>query len=376
MKTFVIILFAVCFTTCISSTKEISSEGLEIIKINLESKKLIHTKDLFDSIDIVNLETLDQCMIGHIGSIKIFDGNFYIHDATSKAILCFNRDGEFIFKLHKVGRGEGEYTNITKFEIDSSNKEIAIYDGFERSLILYDIFGNYKNKIYMNYWADSFTIIDKDTYCFYVNYHPNKHSNNSNYNLIFINREGKVVREMLKKNKDITKKNVIRLSQHYDDQNNLLQVFNDTIFSVTKSKISPKYYIDFQIESRKYCYNNFINNTHWLEMIENCYLVSGFNELNDVICFYFGIENNQSVVAFYSKKTENAILALLSEEKIMLNNHNNIPISPNFYTFENGLMNVVEKSNIENIELLGIENSSMPIYLENPIILMCYFKMF
>ena len=60
---------------------------------------------------VIPLATNDECLISNIDRLEIVDGKFYIMDHMSQSVYVFNPDGSYAGKIHKHGRGPGEYTN-------------------------------------------------------------------------------------------------------------------------------------------------------------------------------------------------------------------------------------------------------------------------
>jgi hypothetical protein len=52
--------------------------------------------------------------------------------------LCFDIDSKFLFKLKHLGRGPGEYTSISDFDV-SSNNTLTILSAVDRKVLVYNI---------------------------------------------------------------------------------------------------------------------------------------------------------------------------------------------------------------------------------------------
>lgn len=129
--------------------KNITSNSLDysnVKTINLAKEKLTILKgsSIIDTCWYIPLETLDNSIFGHIDKILIEgDKIFLLDDRNTGSLFIFNTKGKFINKINKKGRGPNEYIVIRDFTIDSSSKEIILYDDFSLKLSYFDFNGNY-----------------------------------------------------------------------------------------------------------------------------------------------------------------------------------------------------------------------------------------
>lgn len=85
---------------------------------------------------IVPLATNEDCLISRIDKLEIVDGKFYIMDCKSQSVFIFNPDGSSAGKIHKRGRGPGEYTNLSCMTVTDDN--IIVIDIFAQKQVTYD----------------------------------------------------------------------------------------------------------------------------------------------------------------------------------------------------------------------------------------------
>ena len=60
-----------------------------------------------------------------------------MHDRLSR-IICYDMQGNVIYKIDAKGAGPGEYTNVNAFVVNEQNRELVIFDNFRQSLFHYD----------------------------------------------------------------------------------------------------------------------------------------------------------------------------------------------------------------------------------------------
>ena len=88
---------------------------------------------------IVQLETSDSSLIGHINTVKYYKNRFYIFDQNiSKTLFVFDSTGKFINKT-RLGHGPGEIIEPWNFCIDEASNTILLWDQMPFNLNVYDL---------------------------------------------------------------------------------------------------------------------------------------------------------------------------------------------------------------------------------------------
>lgn len=140
MKNFALFLIIVILFSC-GRNKNITSTD-EIITVDLLTEAdmpLINLSDISAEIDYIPLQTVDSSLIGRIVEVIMVDDKIYLND-DDLSILCFDRNGNFIHRLSKVGRGPGEYSFISDFDVSSDGKKLIILTSGK--ILAYNINGN------------------------------------------------------------------------------------------------------------------------------------------------------------------------------------------------------------------------------------------
>lgn len=141
------IILSILLLGCSNSNKHnVAFNGNSILIDNelSEVKDVIFYKDIFKDYKAIKLETNENCLIGKIHQIEMYKDKFYIADkTTAKGLYVFNKDGSFERKIGQLGKGPGEYLDITSFSINPEKSQINIYDRRKKVLNIYDLNGNY-----------------------------------------------------------------------------------------------------------------------------------------------------------------------------------------------------------------------------------------
>jgi hypothetical protein len=148
-----ILIFALLFIGSCTRNKQINNVN------NVNIPILEKPKDLFNEIVLVPLETNDSSLIGNINKIYIDDTSIYILDSNQKSLFVFSNKGKYLHKLHKVGRGPGEYVHIADFNVNS-NGDIEILDSYK--IITYNNQLEYVNEFNIPTVAHYFCWLDEE----------------------------------------------------------------------------------------------------------------------------------------------------------------------------------------------------------------------
>ena len=111
--------------------------------IDLTKNHSVSVFDVFSDVKAIKLETSEDCLISEINRIQYYDSRYYILDARSQQIFCFDENGSFEYKINAQGRGKGEYHYITDFAIDEKNKQMVVLDPVVQRVHFFDLNGNF-----------------------------------------------------------------------------------------------------------------------------------------------------------------------------------------------------------------------------------------
>lgn len=122
-----------------------NGESESSLEIDLLRNDKISAFELFDKIEIIPLETIEESLLNDpLRKIVLHNDKFYVFDDKQQVIVVFNSAGKFIERIDKRGQGKGEYINLYDFnfnrftgniELMSPTGQINVYDPDEYSYI-------------------------------------------------------------------------------------------------------------------------------------------------------------------------------------------------------------------------------------------------
>jgi hypothetical protein len=113
---------------------------LDLIKIT-KTKEFKNTSDIFELVKFVPLETNNETLT-KVSTTVVTKDNIFMFSNAQGCILKFDREGKFIGKIGRQGRGPGEFVsqfNLTLFRY--YNNYIYLFDGMSFKIMKYSIDG-------------------------------------------------------------------------------------------------------------------------------------------------------------------------------------------------------------------------------------------
>ncbi|MDR3245869.1 MAG: 6-bladed beta-propeller [Prevotellaceae bacterium] len=278
-------------------------EQLKPVSFDLLNGKYVDFYDNLDSLRILKLETTGEAIIGRISRLFIVNDTLFVADySKAKAILAFDLQGKFLYKISRVGNGPGEYQSINMVQID--HRRITILDWLSWKIIQVDLQGNFLSEKKIEQHPVDFIGLDDDKMLFaYAQYTPE-----TPYQIVFADTDSKPVETAFpfKNTRQLPgdefsffqKTEAGKILYHYP--------LCDTIFEITDKQITPKYHLSlyapseiesFYEETKNMVENDFVKR----QMTNDFILYFRFIELDDV--FYINYSTGQdSYTSLVSKK--------------------------------------------------------------------------
>jgi hypothetical protein len=246
-----ILIGVICFV-CISCNRKESNYNneIEVIKINpLEAKEEINLSEFVDSVKYIKLQTDSNCILGRIALLIIKQKYIYVCDVGQMIIFMFDKNGKYVSKLDKRGKGPGEYWQIAGVFIDDDEKFIEVLN-INGSLLKYSniSFNLLEKRSIDRVFANSFRKID-DKYYFATQQIKNTFNKKPTNANILIVKNGKIIKTLF--DKDINTNNIgyspFLESFTINDKKELFVsiMYDNTFYKLQDMNAFPVFTVDF-----------------------------------------------------------------------------------------------------------------------------------
>ena len=134
------------FISCAEPRLNNDIHEIPSITISCEKNQILNLSEFADSIEIIPLETRDECLIGWVHRIISIDDFYYLSSAVSyetEKLYVFDKKGKFINQIGKEGEGSKEYLGMNDFTI-TNDSIVKISENYH--LTSYDRYGNFLSK--------------------------------------------------------------------------------------------------------------------------------------------------------------------------------------------------------------------------------------
>lgn len=127
--------------SCNDKSKEIKQN---VLPVSIQQNELAPST-LFQGIEIIPLETSDECLIKAVGRIIEVKDKYYILDTQQSIVFCYNKEGHFLYKIDKNGNGPDEYHLIYEMIVKPESNHIYLLSPMG-AIYTYDLDGNFIKK--------------------------------------------------------------------------------------------------------------------------------------------------------------------------------------------------------------------------------------
>ena len=248
-----IIAVLFCITLCIvcCSNNKTSCEYPVIDVVNSIGKyQKVYCSDFFSSIELIPLETRDDCLLdfNYYHVIELNDKIIITRGDNRTQLYCFSRTGKYMNKIGQRGQGPGDYVFFT--EVFLNTEKPVIYVVNNGRISEYDFQGKFLHSFQIpspdNRYLSRITYVGKNLFVSQVHYDgknrfkyclfdQNGDTVKTFPNHIFFNRVG-----TMRSSNDAS-----LLPIRVDNMIYLKDFINDTLFVLTNMNLRPAYIFGF-----------------------------------------------------------------------------------------------------------------------------------
>jgi len=235
MNKITILLFGLLLVAC---SKEVKNG--KTIFLDSEETKQLRLSNILHNERYIPLETNDNCIIGYINKIQIYDNVIYILDSFfSKKLFAFDLKGKYIHTISQKGHGPGEYIDITDFVI--SDNKIYILNG-RTSIIEFDINGKFLKEEKLHFQVD---FIFKNAFDSWVLVTNSDKSPDHKYNVYVTDKNYEIKKGLIES--VYSEFNIQPFQQlcTYKDTNYFYLPLENIVYSVNNNVLKKKYELKY-----------------------------------------------------------------------------------------------------------------------------------
>ena len=225
-------------SSCVDNTKLNSVDGKKIYigKVNA----VMSLSDVVDRFTIIPLETKGNSLLCEVSKVKVAGGKLFVFDEVKGTVSAFSESGDFINQIGKKGKGPGEFLTCSDYFIDNYN--VIVYDSSLGKLLTYSFKGELVNEFISEKIRGYFSCckLDDKLMGFYVS------SGYSRELIIFSTEKNEKLKRVI--DPQVKKDFIYEKGDYFfktDDKVFVCPNFNDTIFMINESKVTPYYVLDY-----------------------------------------------------------------------------------------------------------------------------------
>ena len=244
-----LVLFSIFFVLAGCSNKT-TDEEYAIIDVvgSLEKYQRVYCSDYFSSIELIPLETKDECLLPAVPfpGIVLKDSFIFMNGAC---LYAFDNSGKFLNHIGKKGQGPGEYLYSTFFFLNTDNSVICVED--LRQILEYDFNGNHIRSTQKPELEDD-NLIGNCSYAgddLFIG--STFYNGKNNFKYCLFDRDGKIVKYFPnhiffnRERKSVSTYDGAFIPIRIDNHLYLKDYVNDTLYILENSDLHPAYVFGF-----------------------------------------------------------------------------------------------------------------------------------
>jgi hypothetical protein len=224
------------FLSC--HTKIDKTESTLTIPIQEENfeKKRTKLSSLIKVVELIPLETNNDCLIGKINKIIISKNRIYILDKNrAKSVFVFNRKGQFVNKIASNGKGPMDILEPADIISRPSTNELLILDGTLGKINTYNEDGEFRETLPLKFHPTHFEAFGTNKYIFATQY-P--------YLLTITDLKGKILSNSFKYEADFQRV-LMKPIISYNNELYFLRFMDNTIYRINEENVESGIFIDY-----------------------------------------------------------------------------------------------------------------------------------
>lgn len=149
--------FLIAFFLMIVGCQRESRTSDPVVRIPFEHSDMIDLEKFIVSVHYVQLQNHPESAFTDIDKLLVSGDNMFLLDKRLKAVFCFDRSGNFRYRIQRVGRGPGEYLELDAMWVKPSEKELWLQSFWPPKIMVYDYAGAFLREFTIRWPARDMT---------------------------------------------------------------------------------------------------------------------------------------------------------------------------------------------------------------------------
>lgn len=247
IKVLFFLIIGFSFHCCINyENKSLLQENPSVtLPVNLDLKdNLVSFYNLFKKVELIQLETSEECLLNNIDKIIFHNDSIFIMDKKQGTIFLFDSNGNYINKLSQQGNGPKEYYDLVDFTLNRYTNNLELLSVY-RGIYCFDLNFKFVEKIPFSdkgMPVHRIAVVDSCTRVFFNFVRPYKVGT---YDVYKNKITGKYFELPPYVYRATSLGGPFLLENKQAGEAIFTQAFSSTIYSITPSSFKPKYKWDF-----------------------------------------------------------------------------------------------------------------------------------
>lgn len=138
MKNFIFVIFILVSCQSIKHTAEYYIPLKDDVDV-------IEDSFLLGDYKVIRPELTDKAMISHVDKILLFENKIGVLDKSLASLFIFDMNGTFLYDIHRIGSGPGEYIQLLDVCLDTINRSF-LFVTTPAARLYYDYSGHFLEK--------------------------------------------------------------------------------------------------------------------------------------------------------------------------------------------------------------------------------------
>lgn len=122
-----------------------TNDNTHIINVDvLDKQENVDLSLFFSTIEVIPLEISDNVLLNRVNKLMVYNDTLYVLDRMgAKGLFMFNRKGDYLGNVGRIGQGPGEYSRPEDFTIDVGKHVLYLLDSDRQQVHKYDLSTNH-----------------------------------------------------------------------------------------------------------------------------------------------------------------------------------------------------------------------------------------